>query len=538
MESVSIIANGFLLACDAANRGGRFHLLLRDGRIAEIAPSLESLTAQHPRAPLLDATGMLITPGFVNAHFHGDSLLHRERTAGRHYATWGADRAFTAAAERLTDVTAAEDLVAVYTAASLAHLLSGTTTVGEYGPPVEAGPFVAMLQAVDRTGLRAAVTLQNWEQIRTAGDLATGRPSCFINLGDPSSFTVYTFETLVRTSREKKLPLLAHMGELREEGEHIRKYYRKDLMAVLRDFGVLTPGALVVHANHCTDAEVQLAAEQGIPVVVCPRSAALKQTGYPALRPLLAQGVFLCLGSDWGATDMFEEMRFLARLPLLVPGMPDLRPTDIVRMATINGAHALGVAADTGSVERGKSADLVLFDLTDVRLPFVSDHPGGEELAALLVHHMDARNIARVLAKGRTVAQRGETPECSARDAAVALRRAVERSYPRSKPPAPGDVPGRAKPKIIPFAGEPVGAPADRGGFEDGAADALVEPAGEETPAASPTPPAASPAKPPAASPPPAPPLQPRAPAPRGTQLPELSKDVRRVFGEDDDVQE
>jgi 5-methylthioadenosine/S-adenosylhomocysteine deaminase len=519
MGSVSIIANGFLLTCDAANRGGRFHLLIRDGRIADIAGSLESLTVQYPGAPLVDATGMLVVPGFVNAHFHGDSFLHRERTFGRHFGAWGADRAYTEACDRLLDPSAEEDLTAVYTAASLAHLLSGTTTVGEYGPPVDARLFVPMLQSIDRTGLRAAVALQNWEQIRTAGDLNHGRPACFINLGDPSAFTVYTFENLVRTARERKLPLLVHMAELREEGEHIRKYYRKDLMAALRDFGVLAPGTLVVHANHCTDAEVQLAAEKGIPVVVCPRSAALKQTGYPALRSLVARGVFLCLGSDWASTDMMEEMRFLARLPLLIPGMPEVRPVDIARMATINGAYALGVAADTGSIERGKYADLLLFDLADVRLPFVHDHPGGEELASLLVHHLGVRNIARVIVKGKVVVQQGTAVGFPVRDAAVALRRTVERSYPRTKTAAPDDLPGRARLKIIPFAGEPR-PETEPGGFEEGAS-----PPREDQ-------------QEPKVQTPEAPESRPRGTDTRPAHLPELSKDVRRVFGEDDDAQE
>jgi len=518
MESATIIANGFVLTCDAANRGGRFHLLVRDGRIADIAGSLESLTSQFPRAPLLDATGLLITPGFVNAHFHGDSFLHRERTAGRPFAAWNADRPFAAACARLAEPGAEEDLVAVYTAASLAHILCGTTTVGEYGPPVEARPFVAMLQAVDRTGLRAAYALQNWEQIRTAGDLGPGRPPCFLNLGNPSDFTVYTFENLVRTGREKGLPLLAHLGEQREEGEYIRKYYRKDPMAVLRDFGALAPGALVAHANHCTEAEVQLASEQGIPVAACPRSAALKQTGYPALRTLLERGVFLCLGTDWASTDMLEEMRFLARLPLLIPGMPEPRATDVVRMATLNGAYALGVAADTGSIERGKFADLLLFDLTDVRVPFVDDLPGATELAALLVHHLTVRNLSRVLVRGRTVVQKGEAVEARARDAASALRRAVDRAYPRKTGTGSPETPPRAKTKVIPFAGEPRTPEGEEGGFEEGARPAREEQPLRETPAEQTTPPQ----------------QQERRPS----HLPELSKDVRRVFGDDDDTQE
>ena len=145
-DSLKIVANAFVIACDPENRGGRYNLLIRDGRIIEISDSLDLFTSLHPYAAVVDATGKLIIPGFVNAHVHSESILLRERTEELHFALWKRDIRLNDCIRMLQEADAHDDILSLYLTAYFSHLTSGTTLVGEFGPSLNERSFVAQLQ--------------------------------------------------------------------------------------------------------------------------------------------------------------------------------------------------------------------------------------------------------------------------------------------------------------------------------------------------------------------------------------------------------
>lgn len=510
MESPTIIANGFVLTCDPLNRAGRLSLLLRNGRIHEIARNADAFLTLHPDATVIDASQKLIVPGLVNAHAHAESLLLRERTRGRHAGLWKRDARLQEAAARLMVPESLDDLRMLYLYAYFSHLKGGTTLVGEFPPAVGDRGLVQILQAIDRTDIRAVVALQNWDQIQQARDLGATRPPLMISLGREEDYTVYSFEHLLRAAGELRVPVLAHAAEQREDMETVRKNFQKGFMAVLRDFGALRQNTLLVHLNHIPDDDVGFIDEAEAPVVICPRSAMMKQTGYPALRALLSARKRPCLGTDWGDVDMIAEMQFLHRLPLLLPGIPRIPPVEIVKMATIHGATALGLGDETGSIETGKEADLTFFTLHTLRAPLPRDTAGAQELSDLLLEALSSRDISDVMVGGEFYVARGQTLTVTEEDVAAGFRAMRERWFPAAIPsPSPEEL-QRAKP--APLAVDAAGGSA--AGFEQGL-PAIEQP----TAAAPPSPP-----------PPPRP-----AREVRTTALPELSKDVRKVFGDDEE---
>lgn len=512
MTQSVIIANGFALTCDQDNRGGRLHVLVQDGRIAEVATSLDALTGQQRGIRVIDATGKLLLPGFVNAHVHSDSLFHRVQTVGKHALVWQQDKAFVSAAARFTALSR-EEIDAAYQSLFAAHLRSGTTTVGEFPPPLDDRTFLALLQSADRCRTRTVTALQSWDQIVRASELGTARPPCVINLGTPGDFTIYSFENLVRAAKQQGFPLLAHVAETREDAETVRKNFRKDTVSLLRDMGALNPGTLVAHANHCADQEVRILEDLGIPLVLCARSAAGKQTGFPSLRSINGRNIFLCLGTDWGSLDMIREMHFCAHLPMLLPGISGFSPMEVIRMATVNGAYALGVDADTGSLQRGKRADITFFDLSDIRLPLLPPHPTTDDLALLVVRDLTAANVCDVMVGGEFVVHKGVVTGANEHDLMAGVRRIHAKLYPGDES-VPGEEPERSAPKVIQFVPDTKRSEADVESFESGFAPRTTAP--DEPAEPQPWP-------------------KPRKKEPRSPQLPELSKDVRRVFGEDDD---
>ncbi|MBM2845378.1 MAG: Amidohydrolase domain protein, partial [Bacteroidetes bacterium] len=240
---------------------------------------------------------------------------------------------------------------------------------------------------------------------------------------------------------------------------------------------------------------------------------------------LTRRNVRLCISTDWANQDVLLELRFLHELPMLVSGIRQLSPMELLRMATINGAYALGLSAETGSIEPGKSADLTFFNLSDIRVPFTAIRPTAEELAHLLVRSLTSRDISDVMIDGEFYVGRGEIMTMSEEDVVEGFRKTFDRFFPVSSRPLPSEPeelaaerPTGTRGKVLPFVPEQRVPAEGVEGFEEGFQ--IIQP-----------PPGVFEIKNNSVNmqPPPAPP-PPKAPGPK----PELSKDVKRIFGEDE----
>jgi 5-methylthioadenosine/S-adenosylhomocysteine deaminase len=521
-KDLLIIAGGLVLTCDPASHAGRFDLLVRNGRISTVAPP-GTLVRQHADAQVIDATDKLIIPGLVNAHFHPESLLLRPLTAGVHFGLWAQDVSIRTALAQLLQPESHDDVRSLTLAGVFAHVKSGTVAVAHFPPAFDGEALQILGQSAARADLSSVQVLQTWQQIDRARGGLDGVRGYFVGIGEEQDLTVYNLGTLVRTSKEMQIPLLAHIGERREDEETVRRNFQKNVGSVLRDIGALQPETVLVHCNHLQEQDLELIEAADATIVVCARSAGFKQTGYPLLRLLMAHNIRLAVGSDWAQTDMLEELRFLAQLPRLVSGMPAFSPLELVRMATINGAVALGLGAELGSIEAGKRADLVFLSLRDLRLPPLTGTPSPREIAEYVVTAANAQQISEVMINGEFAYGGGQLTTITEDDVLAGFRATLGKWYaatpPMEEPPAtpPAEGEGVHQAKILPFvAREPLEAP-DEEGFEEGFTVIGPRPGVPRIPQTGP------------------PREQPSVPNADGEERqPELPKDVRREFGDDE----
>ena len=155
-----------------------------------------------------------------------------------------------------------------------------------------------------------------------------------------------------------------HLHETAHEiDEAVQKSGMRPLQR-LNSVGLVSPALLAVHMTQLESAEIELLATSGSHVVHCPESNLKLASGFCPVSALLDAGVNVALGTDGAASnndlDMFGEMRTAALLAKGVAGNPEALPAEVaLRMATINGARALGLDGKTGSLEAGKEADIV-----------------------------------------------------------------------------------------------------------------------------------------------------------------------------------
>ena len=139
----------------------------------------------------------------------------------------------------------------------------------------------------------------------------------------------------------------------------------------LKELGLLSPRLLAVHMTQLSDDEIELIAQTGTHVLHCPESNLKLASGFCPTYKLQQVGVNIAIGTDGAASnndlDMLAEMRTTALIAKAVSENASALPADeVLRMATINGAKALGLDADIGSIEIGKSADMAVVDLSGI----------------------------------------------------------------------------------------------------------------------------------------------------------------------------
>ena len=168
---------------------------------------------------------------------------------------------------------------------------------------------------------------------------------------------------------ELDLPIHIHVHETAFEVEQAQKQSGQRPIQRLQALGLINPSLVAVHMTQLNDEEISLFARAGAHIVHCPESNLKLASGFCPVAKCLAAGVNIALGTDGAASnndlDMFGEMRTAALLAKGVSGDASAVPAmTALKMATINGAKALGIDDITGSLAIGKAADVIAIDLS------------------------------------------------------------------------------------------------------------------------------------------------------------------------------
>jgi 5-methylthioadenosine/S-adenosylhomocysteine deaminase len=347
---------------------------IRQGRIVGVLAAAEAET-RFRADEVVDRPGHLLIPGLVNAHTHAAMALLRGLADDLPLMDWLQLHIWPAEQRWMSS-----EFVEHGTELAIAEmLLGGTTTVNDmyFFPEV-----VARVAA--RSGMRACVGMimikfptvwasEPAEYLRKGlamRDEYKGHPLITTSFAPHAPYTVddEQLETIRRLADELEVPVHTHVHETADEvlGSVVDCGSRP--LARLDRLGLVSPMLMAVHMTQLEPEEIARVAAAGASVVHCPESNLKLASGFCPVAELLEAGVNVCLGTDGAASnndlDMLGEMRSAALLAKGVAGRADaLSAAQALEMATLNGARALGLAEETGSIEAGKWADLCCVDL-------------------------------------------------------------------------------------------------------------------------------------------------------------------------------
>jgi 5-methylthioadenosine/S-adenosylhomocysteine deaminase len=350
-------------------------LVIHNGRICDLLPT-ELAKQRYQATTVENLENHVLLPGLINSHTHAAMSLMRGIADDLPLMDWLQNHIWPLEQQWMN-----AEFVKDGTDLAIAEMLRGGTTCFNdmyFFPDISA-------QQAQQAGIRATVGLividfpSVWA--KDSDEYLSKGLVLYEHLKDSSlcntAFAPHAPYTVSDAPLEKirdyakalNCPVHIHVHETAFEVEQAQEHTGKRPLQRLQELGLVNSSLIAVHATQLSDAEISLLAEAGAHIVHCPESNLKLASGFCPVAKCLDAGVNVALGTDGAASnndlDMFGEMRTAALLAKAVANNASaVSAMTALRMATINGAKALGLADEIGSLKIGKAADVIAIDLS------------------------------------------------------------------------------------------------------------------------------------------------------------------------------
>jgi 5-methylthioadenosine/S-adenosylhomocysteine deaminase len=344
------------------------------GRIVDVLPQ-KAARAKYQAARTVSRPGHALLPGLVNTHCHAAMTLLRGIADDLPLMTWLQEHIWPTEARFV-----GADLVRDGARLAAAELIrGGVTCVNEmyFFPEVAAAVFseIGMRAGIGLTVIEfptawASTADEYFDKCLAVYDQIKGNPLIRPAWAPHAPYTVSdaSFERIRMYSDQLDIPVHVHVHETAFEVEDAFAKHGERPLSRLRRLGLLNRNLIAVHMTQVNESEIAFCAEAGISVVHCPESNLKLASGFAPIERMRRAGINIAVGTDGCASnndlDLIGEMRTAALLAKAVAqDASALDAASALRMATLGGARALGIDAEIGSIEAGKSADLTTLRL-------------------------------------------------------------------------------------------------------------------------------------------------------------------------------
>ena len=410
-EAVDLIVSGGTVVTMDSGRA-----VIPDGSVAVRADSIlavgprAQIEARYRAAQMIDARGHLVLPGFINGHTHVPMTLFRglhddvtlndwlykyifpaeAKNVNEEFVRWGtrlaAAEQIRAGVTTFADMYYFEDAIAEETKGAGMRGVLGETFIDFPAPDNKSE--AEMLAYTEKF-------LKRWQ----------GDPLIHAAVAPHSIYTCSkkTLQDAAALARKYHAPILIHVAEMKKELEDSEKANGMSPVQYLEKIGVLGPDIVAAHCIFVDEADRKLLAERGTGCVHNPSSNMMIASGVSPVPEMRAAGVAVGLGTDGPAgsnndLDLMEEIDLAAKLAKISKMDPlALGAKDVVAMATIDGARAVHMDKEIGSLEAGKKADLLLISLNEPNAVPMYD------IYAQIAYSLKGSDVDTVVIGGRVV---------------------------------------------------------------------------------------------------------------------------------------
>lgn len=372
---------------------------IKENRIIEIAKNLQP----NNKEKIIDAKENIIMPGLINTHAHIPMSIFRETVDGYSLQDWLTKKIWP-----MEDKLTNEDIYYASLLSFIEMIKTGCTTIND---------MYFMTEDIIKAAKETKVRLQTSRTLMGNIDESSNNRlkeleellEKYLNKDELITFNVgihglytSTLEYIKRCidyAKEKNLPIHMHFCENTKEVDDIKNIYGTNPTKILeREFK--NNKLVLAHCVKLSKEEISNLSRLNVNISHCPISNLKLGCGVSNISEMLKQGINVTLGTDGQGSgsnlDLFETMKFTALLQKGLEEDATLLPAyEVLKMATINGAKALGLEKEIGSLEEGKCADIIMLDLNTVVTNPINN------LCSQIVYNAKGNNVVTTIINGQ-----------------------------------------------------------------------------------------------------------------------------------------
>ena len=375
-------------------------LFIEDGKIKEIG------IIEREADKVIDASGKVVMPGIINAHTHVAMSVFRGYSDELELMDWLSKKMWP-----IEDKMTPEDVYYASLLSIVEMIKSGTTTFNDQyffeeetaKAADEAGMRAVLSRCIIGDGEGADTRLKESEELYNKWNNASnGLVKICVGIHAPYTCPPETIAKSLELAKKLDVPIHIHYMETEDESRQVRERYNKSVTEYLKDTGIFEYKTILAHGVWAQEEDMDVLKDYNTAIVHNPISNQKLGSGIANTKLMLEKGITVALGTDGqGSTntlDMFEEIKSAAYLQKVVnKSATAISGYDVLKMATIEGAKALGLEKEIGSIEIGKKADIILIDLNKPHLVPVHD------IYSTLAYSVNGADVETVIIDGKII---------------------------------------------------------------------------------------------------------------------------------------
>lgn len=399
-------------------------ILIEDNYIRKILNARDLNLIDNKKYQIFDAKNCIAIPGFIQTHIHLCQTLFRGMAEDMELLDWLKLKIFP--------LEAAHNEKSIYYSALLGItelVKSGTTTILDMG---SVNHHEEIIKAIAETNFRAftgkaMMDINNAysklkeptsSAIKSTRELAEKYHNSFngrVKYAPAPRFILSCTDRCMIEAHEMLqdfdgMLFHTHASENRGELEAVRKRCKMNNVEYLNHLGVISEKSVLAHCIHLSEKEIKIMRDRKAHIAHCPSSNLKLGSGIANIPLYLKEGISVSLGADGAPCNnnlnMFQEMRLAGLIQKPIHGPKAMPVKKVFQMATIDGARALGIANEVGSIEAGKKADIVLLNLEDTSNPLLRNNDN--DIYSSIVYSASPANVDSVMIDGKWVYRKKE----------------------------------------------------------------------------------------------------------------------------------
>ena len=401
-DNTILIKNAFILNSDNSE-SKKQSLLIKNDIIAEISDEIDESNVDK----IIDAEGKILLPGFINTHTHLSMTLFRGLADDLSLDSWLNDHIWPMEANLNGDYCYIGALLG-----AVELIKSGTTTFSDMYFYME-----DVARAIDDAGIRAVLSYgmidfgdeerrkneinENLSLFKNCNGMADGRIKVFLGPHSPYTASEELLVQVRQLADEYNMGIHIHVSETEKEINDSLDEKGLRPFEYLDKIGLLGPDVVAAHCVWLSDKEIEIIKKHDVKISHNPCSNMKLASGIAPISKLIENDICVSIGTDGASSnnnlDLIEELKtasLLQKVSTLDPKV--LNSSQSLAMGTIEGAKALGLDSEIGSIEVGKKADIILIDTNSANMV-----PDSSSLSSNIIYSANGSNVDTTICNGK-----------------------------------------------------------------------------------------------------------------------------------------